>query len=397
MTWGAVAGAGIGLVGSLIGGKSQPKSSSQPFMPYQTSNLWGGVSIDYKNKNATQWLSDFAQRMAGEGEQGALDSFGYAFQNRQLGQNYQQAAQRDYGSAYSNLNNFGLPPAALYGNTMQQLGQYGNLFGNLAQQAGNNPYALQQMQLGQGFMGATPKNYDAVAAERLGLLREGAAPFEERAFDSLQNRMFSQGRMGSTGGGRDLEAFGRGLAQADNSRQIDAMNFAEQLYGRDQQYAAQQQSLGANLFAGGVDNWMSGLNNAGNLGRLGMETAGTQYDLGLNWNNLGYSRANDRMARAAQMFGFGNTVQVQPTANANEYLKLLSAITGEQGNMMNSSAALGGGGQTTTPGNTTGQSVGSFLGGLGQGMMTGNINVGGIMDAWRMRGLGEIPITAQRI
>jgi hypothetical protein len=381
----------------LIGGSSQPKRSSQPFMPYQTNNLWGGVSIDYKNRTANQYLSDFASRVAGEGEQGVLDTFGGAFQQRNQGRNLAQMGADDYGFGYGALQSYGMPSEALFSGAMNQMGQYGNLFGNLAQASAQNPYARQQMALGTQFMGAQPQSYDSVAQQRLGLLRDQAAPFEDRAFNSLQNKMFSQGRMGSTGGGRDMEAFARGLGQADTARQLDSMGFAEQLYGRDQQYAQAQQAMGANLFSGGASNWMQGQQMAGQLGQLGLGAAGGQYDLGMNWNQAGYTRAQDRMNRAQQMFGFGNTLQVQPAANVDPWLKLLSGITGEQGNMMNASAALGGGGQSISPGDTTGQSVGSFLGGLGQGMMTGNIDVGGMADAWRMRGLSPIDITAKRM
>lgn len=397
MSWGAVAGAGIGLVGSMLGGKSQPKQTSTPFRPYAVSNLWGGQTIDRTNGTLTSNLSDFGQRIADMGMFGAERTLADMYGNAQRGSNFADMGATDYMGTYGSVQSYGLPNQSLYAGADAALGQYGNLFGNLAQQSAQNPYALQQMQLGQNFMGAAPRSYQDVASSRLGLLREQAAPFEERAANSLQNTLFSQGRLGSTGGGRDIEAFARGLGQADTARQLDAQTMAEGLYGRDQQYAAQQQAMGANLFSGGANNWMQGLGQAGQLGQLGAGMAGQRYDLGMNWNQAGYTRANDRMARAAQMFGFGNTMQVQSAANADPWLKILSGLTGEQGNLVNQSAALGGGGQTTTAGNPTGQAAGAFLGNLGQGMMTGNIDFGGMMDKWRMRGLEPIDITAKRI
>src|SRR5690606_26843836 len=74
--------------------------------------------------------------------------------------------------------------------------------------AGNNPYALEQMQMGRNLMG---NSYQDVANQQLALMRQQAAPHEERATNSLMQRLFNQGRMGSTGGGRDIEAFARGL------------------------------------------------------------------------------------------------------------------------------------------------------------------------------------------
>lgn len=397
MTWGAVAGAGVGLVGSLLGGKSQPKNTSTPFRPYAVSNLWGGQTIDRTNGTLTSNLSDFGQRISDMGMFGAERTLADMYGNTQRGSNFADMGATDYMGTYGSVQGYGLPNQGLYAGADAAMGQYGNLFGNLAQQSAQNPYAVQQMQLGQQFMGAAPQSYQDVAASRLGLLRDQAAPFEERAANSLQNRLFSQGRLGSTGGGRDIEAFARGLGQADTSRQLDAQTMAEGLYGRDQQYAAQQQAMGANLFSGGANNWMQGLGQAGQLGQLGANTAGQRYDLGMNWNQAGYNRANARMDRAAQLFGFGNTMQTQSAANADPWLKILSGLTGEQNNMINASAALGGGGQTTTAGNPMGQTAGAFLGNLGQGMMTGNIDLGGMMDKWRMRGLSPVDITAKRI
>ena len=62
----------------------------------------------------------------------------------------------------------------------------------------------------------------AIAQQRLDLLREQARPFEERAFANLQDNLFSTGRLGTTGGSLQTEAFARGLGQADLSRQIAA-------------------------------------------------------------------------------------------------------------------------------------------------------------------------------
>jgi hypothetical protein len=363
-------GAGVGLAGSLLGGSSQPK---QRWRPMATSNLWGNVSFDKKNRTFNQSLSPWAQGISDTFQGNAQTATNSPLFG--LGNQYMSQGAGDVLGAYGALNEYGMPDEALYQNAMGQLGQYGNLFGNLAGMAGNNPYAQQQMALGQQFMGAQAPSYDQVAAQRLGLLREQAAPFENRAYNSMQNKLFSQGRLGSTGGGRDIEAFARGLGQADTSRQLDSMGFAEQLYGRDQQNALAQRQMGANLFSGGVGNWMQGINSAGQLGQLGMGAATGQYNLGMGWNNAGYGRAQDRLARTSEMFGFGQDIAGAGAQQAGTWMNLLSGLTGEQSKMYEQGLRAAG---PSTPqgGNTTGASVGGFLQGLGGGMLTGTVDPG---------------------
>lgn len=78
------------------------------------------------------------------------------------------------------------------------------------------------------FQGATNlaniagQDPQAIADQRLALLRQQAAPFEERAFSSLQENLFGTGRLGTTGGALQTEAFARGLGQADLERQLAA-------------------------------------------------------------------------------------------------------------------------------------------------------------------------------
>lgn len=73
------------------------------------------------------------------------------------------------------------------------------------------------MQLQDAMMGG-----DAARMRTLDLLRSQAAPMESRAMDDLQNRQFSMGQLGTSGGAMQTEAFARGLAQADTDRQLQA-------------------------------------------------------------------------------------------------------------------------------------------------------------------------------
>jgi len=286
-----------------------------------------------------------------------------------IGQGLQLGAANQAQGFYDAAQNYGMPPEALYQSYMDSMGQYAGGFNNLFNAASNNPYALEQMGLGRQLLGSQPQSYDAIRDERLALMREKAAPYEERASNALLGKMYGMGRMGSTGGGRDIQAFGRGLGEADTGRQLDAMSLADSLYGRDLNAAIARQGMGANLFSGGVGNYLQGLGQAGQFGQLGMGAVGGMFDAGIGWNELGYNRANDRLNRTSQMFGFGTGVQNMPLDQQMRYMNSLSGLTAEQQKQVEMSVAMAGGGQAQG-GSPLGSAAGAFLGGLGQSMMT---------------------------
>jgi len=100
----------------------------------------------------------------------------------------------------------------------------GSLFGDF-QNASQNPFLAGLGQsLGQqgGDILSGMGGFDQAFDTTLGRLRESAQPFEDRAFRNLQQRQFSTGQMGTSGGALQTEAFARGLGQADLQRQIQA-------------------------------------------------------------------------------------------------------------------------------------------------------------------------------
>jgi hypothetical protein len=360
--------------------RSADKASSRAakaaeFNPYNTNNLFGNVQFDQRtgniNQNLTPWAGNYAsglQDFIGS-QMGRYTAPAMAFQQQGIG---------DIGGAYGALNQFGMPDQIAQQTLAGQQGLAGGMAG-LFGQAMNNPYAMEQMQYGRNLLGSQAQSYDQVAADRLGLLREQAAPFEQRATDSLFGRMFSQGRMGSTGGGRDIESFARGLGQADTSRQLESQTFAEQLYGRDLNAALQRQGMGANMFGAGVGNYLQGLQGAGQLGGMAFDALGSTLGTATGYNQLGYSRAADRMARAEGLFGFGQQLEGAGLTAAQPALNQLGFLTGQQNQMLQQGMDAGGrqaaaGAQQAQYLNQTGASpFGGFLQGIGGGMMTGNI------------------------
>lgn len=446
---------GIGLAGSLLSSNAQKKAAKKAaeaaqFNPWNASNLFGSTTWNRQSNQIQQSLSPFAQGIADQLQGQAQAGLGSAWQAQ--GDALMGSAAGDLMGAYQQAQGLGgLDPAFansimggfydLYGRSAPQVSVQGinpymlgavpqvsaqNTAGvdmsGLFSSAGNNPYALEQMQMGRNLMG---NSYQDVADQQLALMRQQAAPHEERATNSLMQRLFNQGRMGSTGGGRDIEAFARGLGEADLSRQLAANQFAEGLYGRDQ-------ALGANLFSGGAGLFQQGQGLAANIGsninaqnlardqynlgagqfnaQLGLQAAlanqgaamqagtanmdaalraamanqsaslqGNQQALaaltgganfGLTQDQLNYSRANDRIARAEALFGFGNAlgqVGMNQTANA---LSLLSGLAGQQNDLANLGIAAGGAQATAgaNAGRFTLSAAGSPLGGFMQGL-----------------------------
>jgi len=142
--------------------------------------------------------------------------------------------------------------------TLNQLLQgTGALFGQVGQQASDqftNPFAqgLQQQVMGQAqnAFGALPGTQEASRDQMLSLLRDQARPEEDRLIAGNLDNLFATGRLGTTGGALQTEAFARGLGQADLQRQIMAGQ-----EGRN----AQQAQLGLGQTLAGTGSGLAGL------------------------------------------------------------------------------------------------------------------------------------------
>jgi hypothetical protein len=103
------------------------------------------------------------------------------------------------------------------GRAVEGLGTAGSGAGDLRSTAFRGA-ARQAEAAGAGF----PDVFDRT----LSTLRAQAEPFETRALQNLQQQLFNTGQLGGTGGGLQLEAFARGLGQADLGRQLSALGEA---------------------------------------------------------------------------------------------------------------------------------------------------------------------------
>jgi hypothetical protein len=184
------------------------------------------------------------------------------------------------------------------------------------------------------FSGANSQLADAsrgfgdVRDSTLATLRAQAQPEETRAYDTLQNDLFSTGRSGSSGGALQTEAFARGLGQADLSRQLAANQEAR---------TTQQNALGLGTGLAGVGSNIAGLNSdllSSAFSRFG-QTAGLAQGLdqqrfgnSVLLNQTGYDRAQNNFQNqvsAAQL----------PTSLQGQQLQLALQALGGQSDLNN--------------------------------------------------------------
>jgi hypothetical protein len=172
------------------------------------------------------------------------------------------------------------------------------------------PTALNATTQGLSLLNIPP---EVLGQNRLNVLREQAQPFEQRAFQDLQENLFSTGRIGTSGGGLQTEAFARGLAQADLDRQLSAEDQALRL----RQSAIDQ--TGAGIAGLGEGRAQRGLFDT--LATSGLNRTGFASDLSAR-------RAFDRFNLANLTF---DAQQKQIDDNLNRGLSALGGVTGLQG------------------------------------------------------------------
>jgi hypothetical protein len=190
MAWVAAASAGASLISGFSGASKQSKLQKQALaMQREAANLpmnysIGGITAGNTGVNLGQFgsIQDLLTR-------NASSLFG------DLG----GGIPDDVVSAYGRLGAFSNGPTQFEPELMRQL-----LSG-----AG-------------GLAGDMSRGYQSTYDSTLSLLRQKAAPEEERAFQGLNQNLFNTGRMGTTGGAMQTEAFARGLGQVDLDRQLAA-------------------------------------------------------------------------------------------------------------------------------------------------------------------------------
>jgi len=269
------------LQGGFAGGFEGSQGQVQP---RPTNNFQHAQDVGSINLN----LGDLDPAAAGL-RQGATQNVGRAGQafdpNAQLNQNFANFNQA--------AGNFGTSFEGGFDSLLQGAGQaFGNAQVGVNQQA-TNPFqqGLQNSLLGQaqGSFDALPGTQQAARDQQLALLRQEAQPFEDRAFANLQDNQFATGRLGSTGGALQTEAFARGLGQADLSRQLQAGQEGRSAQGAQLGLAQGQLGAGSDIRQMQDQLLSNATNRFGALGALS--------------SNIGQARFNQGQQAASAQFG----------------------------------------------------------------------------------------------
>ena len=166
----------------------------------------------------------------------------------------------------------------------------------------------------RGAQGAP--TFNQLATERLSALRGAARTGEERTTQSALERLFSQGRLGTTGGQRALGELARAQEEADIARTVAAQDFAQQQQNIAANQAIQRGQLGLSALGGALGGQQFLTGTGQNL--LGMGTQVGQFGRtlqeqarGTDINTLLAATGQDVGARMAQaglgqgLFGLG--------------------------------------------------------------------------------------------
>jgi hypothetical protein len=225
---------GLANVGAGIYGAEQNQNAAESaarmaaINPYSISSPYGGVSVNGRNLTLTPGNTPFGQLAQQVGTAG-MANYGFTTNDpyAALPDEFKQAA-----AAFDSPLSYGVrsnqDTAASYFNALNSLG-------------------------------ADPQ---AAARNRYNLLTQAAQPEQNRMFNSLQDKLFAQGRLGTSGGGEAMRGFFESQNAADLQRQLASQDFAmnqqSHLAGLAQGFNSAAQGSAATRF-----NLASGLLNAG--------------------------------------------------------------------------------------------------------------------------------------
>ena len=374
MIWGALAGAGMSLLGSAMSGGGGSKFKFRP-MDASIQGL-GTATMDKKGGlNVTGTAFDAGARNFFNNQfmQAAGDPLGL----QQFGSEVVTGAQGMFNPAFQAAMNASFDPtaAALAGLGQNMAGTSGFL--NQMGMGGVNaafgapsamPLANTAAQFGMGLLGQT--DLQQLAADRTAQLNALAAPAEQAATNQKLTSLFGSGRLGTSGGLEEARDLAMQQTQAATQRGLMGMDFAEQQ--RQANLGFGQGFLGQGLQGIGMQQGMNqflGQLGQGMLGQdIGLQQQLFQNQFGLNEAQV--SRADSRLQRVNELFGFGTSLYEQPTAMAARALQGTQPIDARLmglGDMSIRASSAASGTQTG------GSAVGSALQGMGGGLLNAGI------------------------
>jgi len=245
----------IGLAGSVIGGKKAKKAADADRasqnaiidrlskVKFDPQSVFGGSGMGFDFDTMTGDLGDFApfQEMFGgladssfgqgmDIQQGAIDAGMPALMDLFGGSaGLAQQSLGDIGNVNTDFlqNQFGGGMdfvSSMFGDATAEGKGIRDLAQAFAQQGVGDAMGQSQNFLNRSdFFGDEAQvGFEDLRADTLNLLRERDKEGEDRAAAGLADELFGSGRLGTTGGGRNISDFAQGLARADLDRQLAA-------------------------------------------------------------------------------------------------------------------------------------------------------------------------------
>lgn len=169
------------------------------------------------------------------------------------------------------------------------------------------------------------QTYGQVYDNTLGNLRQQAGVQNERQFANLNQNLFSTGRMGTSGGGLQTEAFARGLAQADAGYQLQAQQQAQMAQQNQLGLAQGMTGIGSGLAAQQNDLLNSAFNRFTQTSGLNADINNQRFQRSMYGNEQQYARAQENLGTQMQLAGFPTQLQGAQLQNS------LSALQGQAG------------------------------------------------------------------
>jgi hypothetical protein len=367
-------GGGFNLLGGIFGnsGFEQARGDITDLAQYNPMNAGTGAGnfqfgqgFGNFNENAqTQALrAAMNQSIAGGLGGGMLNDprFQQAFQNNDIAGAMQQSNQANQMAAMPGVD----PSVQNFFNLGQQLGQgldprspqdmSGGVMGDMFQQGMANMFSA--------------GDQEALYNRELNTMRQAAEPEMNRQFNKLQDRLFAQGRLGSTGGAENMRGLFEAQNQADLGFQQNAFNRAANQRDFMGQMGQSQIGLGSGLLGQNLGQHQNTIQNIMGANQLGSGALSQNFQNTLAGIGQQQSAGNQRLMNALNIFGVGQGAQQQGFGQAMQAGNQLNqmnqfGLTGLLGLLNAESGRIGATGQHAQALGQVGQNQGGFLGGI---------------------------------
>lgn len=202
---------------------------------------------------------------------------------------FNQQGFQNIGNSVSNLGNF-FSGAATQGPTDLSGGLQSNLF---ARGSANQAAASDQ---------------SGLFNQALGTMRTAAQPAQNQLLNRVQDRLFAQGRLGSTGGAQEMESLFNSFGQQDLGFQQAAFGQANQQQNFLAGLGSDQIGAATNLFGQNLNQYNQNVGNAQGFLGMGAGLEGQGFQQMLQALGQNQSAGLQRLQAAQGLFGLGNDV-----------------------------------------------------------------------------------------